>query len=179
MPLLDAVRPRPARRRALPALGLCAVLALSALPLAGCSFFEAPSQLRGNKVDPDSLKELVIGTSTTADARSLLGSPTAHAMFDDNTWLYISEVTRTRIGRLPGVEHQNVVVLTFDDNGVLRKISKLDQADALPVAMNSKTTPAPGTSTSFMQQLLGNVGRYNAGGGLSDTGNISGGAPSP
>ncbi|MDE2515573.1 MAG: outer membrane protein assembly factor BamE, partial [Rhodospirillales bacterium] len=118
------------------------------LCLGGCSLFEAPAQLRGNKVDPDALKELVVGTSTEADARSLLGSPTAHATFDDNTWLYISEVTRTRIGRTPGVEHQDVVSLTFNDQGVLSKVTKLNHSDSLPVAIVQKTTPAPGTNTS-------------------------------
>jgi hypothetical protein len=49
--------------------------------------------------------------------------------------------------------------------------------------MASQTTPSPGTEASFMQQLLGNIGRYNPGaalGGASFGGNgaPSGGAPS-
>ena len=55
--------------------------------LSGCSFFEAKSQIRGNKIDPDALAELTPGTSTRADATALLGSPTARATFDDNRWI--------------------------------------------------------------------------------------------
>ncbi len=134
------------------------------LLLGGCSFFEAKSQVRGNRVDPDDLKELVVGTSTKADATALLGSPTARATFDDNRWVYISEVTRPRIARVQGVLSQNVVVLTFNDQGVLQHIERLNQNDALPAPVIARTTPSPGTEATFMQQLFGNIGRYSAGG---------------
>ena len=150
------------------------------LLLTGCSFFEAQSQVRGHRVDADDLKELVPGTSTRADVTALLGSPTARATFDDNRWLYISAVTRPRIGRVQGVLSQNVVVLTFNDQGVLQNIEKLNQNDALPVTVSSRTTPSPGTEATFMQQLFGNIGRYTgaAPGGLSSSGfGVGGGAP--
>jgi outer membrane protein assembly factor BamE (lipoprotein component of BamABCDE complex) len=146
-------------RRSRPIAALTALLLL-----AGCSFFEAQSQVRGNKVDPDSLKELVPGTSTRADATALLGSPTAKATFDDNTWLYISMVTRTRVARTPGVLEQGVVVLTFTPDGVLQAVNRLNQDDSLPVSVVERKTPSPGSEASIMQQLFGNIGRFNAGG---------------
>ena len=124
---------------------------------------EAPKQLRGNRVDDDQLKELVPGTSTRADATSLLGSPTAKATFDDNTWIYIGETTRSRVGRTPGVLQQDVVVLSFDAGGVLRGVKRLNQDDSRDVSVVSRATPSPGSEASFMQQLLGNVGKFNAG----------------
>jgi hypothetical protein len=67
-------------------------------------------------------------------------------------------------------------VLTFDDRGVLTGVKKYTQDDAIPVAVASRTTPSPGTEASFMQQLIGNIGRYNpTGSGGFTTG---GGAPS-
>jgi len=134
------------------------------LALSACSVVDAPTQLRGNHVDADQLKELVPGTSTRADATSLLGSPTTRAAFDDNTWIYVSETTRTRVGRLPGVLSQDVVVLTFDQAGVLRNVKHLGQDDSKSVSIVSRTTPSPGSEASFLQQLLGNVGKFNAGG---------------
>src|SRR5271170_4422914 len=101
--------------------------------------------VRGNKVDPESMKELVPGTSTKADVSAVIGSPTARDTFDDNTWLYISELTQPRIGRTLGELDQNVVVLNFDDRGVLKSVDKLDKADALPVTVVARTTPSPGT----------------------------------
>ncbi len=148
------------------------------LLLAGCSFFEAKPQLRGNRVDAEQLKELVPGTSTRADVTALIGSPTARATFDDNTWLYISEVTRPRIGRTLGVLDQGVVELHFNDKGVLQNVKTLNQGDSVPVAVVARTTPSPGTEASFLQQLLGNIGRYNAL-GPTQGGGSAGGAPAP
>ncbi len=152
----------------------CIAAFAALLLLGGCSFFQAPSQVRGNRIDPDDLKELVGGTSTKADATALLGSPTARASFDDNRWIYISSVTRPRIGRVQGVLSQNVVVLTFNDQGVLQNVEQLNQDDALPATVSSRATPSPGTEASFMQQLFGNIGRYTA--GAPSTGS---GAPTP
>ena len=82
-------------------------------------------------MDPELLKELVPGTSTKADVSAVIGSPTARDTFDDNSWLYISELTQERIGRTLGEVDQNVIVLNFDDKGVLKTISKLGKDAAL------------------------------------------------
>ena len=58
----------------LPSLAL-----LACLLIGGCSFFQAQSQLRGNHVEAEQLKELTPGTSTRADVTALIGSPTARA----------------------------------------------------------------------------------------------------
>ena len=151
------------------------VALLAGLLLGACSFFEAQSQLRGNRVEADQLKELVPGTSTRADVTALIGSPTAKATFDDNTWLYVSQVTRPRIAQTLGVLSQDVVVLSFNDQGVLQGVKHLGQEDAVSVPIVSRTTPSPGTEASFLQQLFGNIGRFNAGG--ITAGNSSGAAP--
>ncbi len=157
-----ALRRLDATSRLDPSVRVLFVLLL--LSVSACDALDAPRQLRGNHVDADQLKELVPGTSTRADATSLLGSPTTRAAFDDNTWVYISETTRTRVGRSPGVLAQDVVVLTFDQAGVLRDVKHLDQADRKDVSIVSRTTPSPGSEASFLQQLLGNVGKFSAGG---------------
>ncbi len=150
---------------------------LALLLLGGCSFFEAKPQLRGNHVDAEQLKELVPGTSTRADVTALIGSPTARATFDDNTWLYVGEVTQPQIGRTQSVLSQEVVVLTFNDQGVLQDVKRLNQDDSIPVTVVARTTPSPGTEASFLQQLFGNIGRFNAFG--PTPGAPSGGAPKP
>ena len=136
--------------------------------------------MRGNKVTAEQLKDIVPGTSTRADVTSALGSPTARAAFDDNTWIYISEVTQPRVGRVQGVNSQNVVALTFDDRGVVQSVKQMNQKDAKPVDVVARATPSPGSEATFLQQLLGNVGRFSAGpaGGLGSNGG-SGSSPQP
>jgi outer membrane protein assembly factor BamE (lipoprotein component of BamABCDE complex) len=152
------------------------LLLAACLLVSACSWLAPPPVMRGNKVDPESLKELTPGTSTKADVTAVIGSPTATATFDDNTWLYISEVTQTRVARTLGELDQHVVVLTFDDKGVLKTIGSRDKEDALPVSVIARTTPSPGTEASFMQQLLGNIGKFVPGG--TNSSGVGGGAPS-
>ena len=147
---------------------------LAAGLLGGCTTIERiigpPEQTRGNRVDPDVLAELVPGTSSRADVTALLGSPTAKGTFDDNTWLYVGSVTRTRVARKQGIVSLDVVKLTFDEGGVLRGVEHLDMDDRLPVSVVARTTPSPGSDASIMQQLFGNIGRFGVG---------AGGAPTP
>ena len=150
-----------------PLISLAVLAAL--VPLTGCAFFSAHTQVRGNKVDPEALAELVPGVSTRTDATALLGTPTMHASFDDNTWLYIGAITRPVIGGTQHINTQQVVALTFDAGGVLRDIRKTGKKDAMPVSVIARVTPSPGSNASFMQQLLGNVGRFNAAGASNNT----------
>ena len=148
-------------------------VALLLLSLGSCSLVQTPRTLHGNKIDPDSLKELVPGISTKKDVTSLIGSPTTRATFDDNDWIYISETTHTRIGRLPGVLKQDVVVMSFDPAGTLRAIKMLNEDDSRNISVASGSTPSPGSEASVLQQLLGNVGRYSVGNlGGGDTSNV-------
>ena len=160
------------------AVRLLTVLALAA-GLGACGVLEPSPHLRGNRIDADQLKELTPGTSTRADVIAVVGSPTVRAAFDDNTWLYISETTRPRIGRTQSVDEQSVVALTFDDRGVLTGIANKSDADSLPVDVVGRKTPSPGSEASFLQQLLGNIGKFNAGAGSTPSSGPSGGAPKP
>lgn len=142
-----------------------AVLLAAVLALGACSMFLRPTEVRGNRVDSDELKQLVPGTSTEADVTSLLGSPTARGTFDQNSWYYISELTRPVVAGTQGVLGQSVVVLTFNSQGVLQNVQTMNQKDAMNVPITGRTTPSPGTQATFLQQLLGNIGRFtpNAG----------------
>ncbi len=165
-------RPRPRHRLA--GLGLTLGLSL----LGGCSVFAPPTQLHGIQVDKDDIAQLVTGTSTRADVAAALGSPTMKASFDDNTWIYISERTYLRIAQTPGVEDLVVYAISFDDDGILRGVRRLDEKDSQPVNVVSAKTQSPGTEASFLQQLLGNVGKFTpagAGAGPGGQGAAGGG----
>ncbi len=123
--------------------------------LGGCSLFVPPATVRGNRIDADELKQLVPGTTTQADATSLLGSPTAKGSFDPNSWYYISELTRPVIGGTQGVDQQGVVVLSFNAQGVLEHVQTLNQHDSLSVPIVARTTPSPGTEFELPAATVG------------------------
>ncbi len=160
------------------ALGRALAAASMLATVAGCSWFETPPQARGNRVQADSLKELTPGVSTRADVTALLGSPTAKATFDDNQWIYIGSLTRPEVGRTQGVISQDVVLVTFNGQGGLEGMTRLAQTAALPVSGGARATPSPGSEASVLQQLLGNVGRFNPG-GLGGVGGLGGSSTPP
>ncbi|PYD47770.1 outer membrane protein assembly factor BamE [Novacetimonas pomaceti] len=138
----------------------CAVIGVG-LSLSGCAVFKPSVIQRGSLVQPDDYKQLKTGTSSRSDVMDLLGSPTSRATFDDNTWIYISMKQKLVPISFPNIEKQQVVVLTFDDGGILRNLRTLNKDDARYVSMAAGRTPTPGTKINVMQQILGNVGRYN------------------
>ena len=153
------------RASALLAALLVPLAACSSLPTPSLDFLSHPPQVRGNRVDADRLAELVPGVSTRADVTAVLGSPSARATFDDTTWIYISAVTRPRIGSTQAVLEQQVVTVSFDSKGTMQGVATRTGADSRPVDLVSRTTPAPGTDAGFFQQLFGNIGRFGPGGG--------------
>lgn len=147
---------------------LTAALGLS-LALPGCALFSDAPHYRGIAVSQHDLNELSPGLSTQADAQALLGPPTFQEQFAPNNWDYVAQVTKMRIGNTEGVKTQNVVVLTFNNNGVLQKITQKGLNDGVRVAMDPNQTPVPGGNASIIQQIIGGVGSYNPGLGAGST----------
>ncbi|GLR65813.1 hypothetical protein GCM10010909_04910 [Acidocella aquatica] len=143
---------------------LCAMLALP-----GCAVFSDAPHYRGIAVSQHDLNELTPGISSQTDAQALLGPPTFVEQFDNNNWDYVSQVTKIRIGQTEGVKQQHVVVLSFDNNGILQGVSQKDLKDGVRVAMDGAQTPVPGGKPGFLRQLIGGVGSYNPLGSASDT----------
>lgn len=139
------------------------------LALPGCALFSDAPHYRGVVVTQHDLNELTPGLSQQADVQAVLGPPTVVEQFDPNNWIYISQVTKMRIGQTEGVKRQHVVVVAFASNGTLQSITEKDKKDAVNVAMEAAHTPVPGGKAGFFQQLIGGVGSYNPLGAASDT----------
>lgn len=131
-----------------------------AVPVAGCGVFAAPEQLRGNPADAEMLQQLTPGVSSRADVTAVLGSPSATSTFDQREWYYISATSHIRPGRVPAVDKQRVVVVRFDDRGIVEGIDQKGQDQMRDVAVVDRTTPVPGNDRSLLQALFGNIGRF-------------------
>lgn len=133
--------------------GLC----LAALA-AGC----APVvDQRGNLPDDDKLATIHPGVTSKDAIAQLLGTPSAKGTFDDRTWYYISKRTEQTAFFEPKLLDQQVVAVDFDEAGLVadvRHIGMEDRRDVTPVA---RETPAAGKELTIVEQLLGNVGRFN------------------
>lgn len=126
--------------------------------LAAC---QATVDQRGNLPPADAIGQIKPGTTDRATVTRLIGSPSSVASFDPNTWYYISAKSKELAFFRPEIMDQQVVVITFDKDGVVSDMRKLTQDQGATIQPVSRTTPAPGKELSFIEQLLGNFGRFN------------------
>ena len=145
--------------------------------LTGCA---ASVDQRGNLPEADKLAEIHPGATTKDQVVKILGTPSSTATFDDKNWYYISRKVSHLAFFQPEVLDQQVYILRFDDKGVVRTVDHRDLKDGRPIEPAPGATPAPGRELTFVEQLIGNVGRFNSAapsGGGDDKGTQGG--PSP
>lgn len=115
---------------------------------------------RGNLIEDEQITKVKLGFHTRSDVMRAMGSPTTTAPFDDHVWYYIGQET-TKKGILdPEVVNERIVMVTFDNAGVVQKIEDID-AERMDVALSRERTQTHGNDYTVMQQLLGNLGRFN------------------
>ena len=66
----------------------------------------------------------------------------------------------------------------FTDEGVVKAVDHKVLQDGKEVSPVVRATPAPGRELSFLEQLIGNLGKFNSGGGGTGSAG-SGGQPGP
>jgi len=118
---------------------------------------------RGNLPDADTVLSIQPGVQTKDQVAQLLGTPSAVGTFDDKNWYYISKRTKTLAFFEPDVIDQEVLVVRFDDSGVVKKVDFYGLNDAYAVEPVDRTTPTYGQKLTLLQQLFGNIGRFTKG----------------
>lgn len=135
-------------------------VALLVAALGGCT---KDIDARGNLPTTFALDKLAPGEQTRQDVRNLLGSPATTSVFDNETWYYISSQT-TQYAFYPVEElERTIYAVHFDQRGILKDVTKLNQLDGREVQIVSRETPTKGRELSIVEQLIGNLGRFNSG----------------
>ena len=118
----------------------------------------------GNEIDIDNLVEIEPGTTRKTRVSALLGAPSSTSDFGDDTWFYIGATTKTVAFFQPELINRKVVYISFDKDGVVGSIGKLSETDGKKIAFVDRETPTAGQRITLLQQLIGNIGRFNDGG---------------
>ena len=112
--------------------------------------------------DKELIAEIKPGQSRQEDVTRILGTPSTIAAFDKETWYYIGERTETVAFFKPDILEHKVLVVDFNKQGVVQEVKQVDSIkagkDITPVA---RETPTKGKELTILQQLIGNVGRFN------------------
>jgi len=144
-----------ARTGVLAALGI-AVLSLG---LAACG---PQIDNRGHKPNPDDLARLKTGTSTRSDVQNILGSPSSRSVYGGETWFYISATWEREAFYKPEETERQILAIDFDKSGVVKDMRTLDKDSGKEVAISEKITPTTGHTMSLVEQMVGNLGRFNS-----------------
>jgi outer membrane protein assembly factor BamE (lipoprotein component of BamABCDE complex) len=142
--------------RRLTKIGLAGIV--TCLAVAGCA---ARIDSRGNLPDEEALARIKIGDVSKTEVQEILGSPSSVAAFNDNEWYYISKKTETVAFYRPKVVERQVLILRFDQKGVLKEMEALDQNAGREVELVKRETATAGNEITVLQQLFGNFGRFN------------------
>ena len=131
-----------------------------AIMLAGCAISE---DQRGHLPDADKLAEIQPGVTTKEQVVKILGTPSSASTFDDDVLYYISRKTKQVAFFNAALLDQQVYIVDFDDKGVVKDVGHRGMDDGQNVTMAPGATPSPGRELTFIEQLLGNIGRFNSG----------------
>jgi outer membrane protein assembly factor BamE (lipoprotein component of BamABCDE complex) len=151
-----AVRWRCALGRAPAAAAIAGMLGASAL--GGCV---AQVDQRGNLPEPDKVAQIQPGSTTRDQVAKILGTPSSTGVFNDKSWYYISRKTKQVAFLNKDVLDQQVYVINFDGRGVVNSVDHKDLKDGRDIEPAPGATPAPGRELTFLEQVLGNIGRFN------------------
>ncbi len=138
---------------------------LMALLLQACS-----AQFRNHGyVPPESaLSALTLGVDTRDSVIAAVGRPTTTGVVGDNTLYYVQSRFRTFAYQAPEEIDREVLALSFAPNGTLGNIERFGLEDGRVVQLSGRRTAEIFADRTFLNQLLGNVGRFDAGTLLGD-----------
>lgn len=124
---------------------------------------------RGNMVKDYQMVTLNPGTTTKSDVLRAMGSPTTQDPFDENIWYYIGQTTEKKGILDPKVTDERIVMVTFDDTGVLAAIKDVG-GNREEIPYERRKTATSGNEITVLQQFFGNLGKFNAAESMGGTG---------
>lgn len=112
---------------------------------------------------PEDLQQMQVGGITRDAVIELVGPPTTSGAVDDNT-LYYVQSERERFGPFePRVVNREVLAIRFDGANVLSNIERFGLEDGRVVVLSRRITDDGIADVTFVGQLLGAIGRIDAG----------------
>ena len=91
------------------------------------------------------------------EIRSILGPPSTVSTFDENTWFYLEkEISGTKVTKLGKTElnKNNILVLKFDNRGILVEKDFFDKNDLREIEFEKNTTTTDINKRSVIGQFL-------------------------
>jgi outer membrane protein assembly factor BamE (lipoprotein component of BamABCDE complex) len=136
------------------------VFTLGLLAAGACS---PTNSFQGFQVVDQAPADVKVGTDTRDTVLARLGSPTATATFDKNTWFYISQVSNRTAFYRPRILRRDIVAIKFDkDSQTVTGLDKFTLKDGRIISFNGRETPTRGRQITVLEQLIGSISAASA-----------------
>jgi len=136
------------------------VLVGAILALAGCSKIY---RNHGYVPTEDELASVLVGVDTRETVEAAIGSPTSSGVVRDTAWYYVGSRWEHFAYREARAIDRQVVAISFDTRGSVENIERFTLEDGRVVALSRRVTDSNIKGISFVRQLLGSIGQFNAG----------------
>jgi outer membrane protein assembly factor BamE (lipoprotein component of BamABCDE complex) len=136
-------------------------LLIAALALAPMACASPMVTKHGHRLETSDLEQVKPGVTSREEVYRLLGSPSAVATFDGDRWYYISQRTEQKSFYQKDIVAQDVVAITFDAGGFVDNVETRDLAQAELIEPDPDKTRTLGNELTIVEQLVGNIGRFN------------------
>jgi outer membrane protein assembly factor BamE (lipoprotein component of BamABCDE complex) len=135
-------------------------IAMLMMTLASCS---PDVENRGYVTKFSDFSKIKVGKTTKGEALQVLGSPTTKSLYGDDKWIYLgSEVSKETFFE-PEVKSYKAYEITFNDKGIVKDMKTKTKSDMREFAISGDRTATSGNEVTLLQQLLGNLGKFNPG----------------
>jgi len=143
-------------RKKVQAMGLISVIAIAA----GCTQLD---RFHGFIPPAEELATVSVGATTKDEVITLFGPPISERSLQNNTIYYASSQFR-RVGPFAPEEiDRQVLAIDFDSSDRVRNISRYTLDDGRVVVLDRRVTEDGIADVTFLSQLLGSLGRVDAG----------------
>ena len=138
-----------------------ALIAIFAGALAISTACSPRSTNRGHIPPASQLEKLKVGKHSKSYVQNILGSPSTIGTFDKEVWYYIGRrIEQWAFFRESTIE-QKVIAIYFYNQGKIEYIQRYSKQDGREIEMVGRKTPTSGRELSVIEQIIGNLGRFN------------------
>lgn len=109
------------------------------------------------------LAEIVVGVDTRDSVIESVGPPSSSGMLNESGFYYISTQVRHSGARAPKAVDRQLVAISFNTSGVVQNIERFGLENGQVIPLERRVTSSGISDKTFVRQLLGNLGRFDAG----------------
>lgn len=110
----------------------------------------------------EDLAKVTVGESTQEEVARDVGRPTSTGLLTGGAWYYVGSKFRHYGARVPKEVERQVVVVSFDDKGVVENVENFGLERGEVVVISRRVTRSSVKGLSVIRQLLANVGNFSA-----------------